>query len=73
MLHIRNPRLPPWLDDLRLEGLRFGPTRLDLHFRRTGEGTFVAVSRMEGPPLSVRIDLDAPLEDPGVSGSTTTH
>jgi glycogen debranching enzyme len=66
-LLIRNPRLPAGLEDLRVEGLRLGGSRLDLHFRRTGEGTFAAVSRLDGPPLSVRIDLTASPEavEPG--------
>lgn len=56
-LHIQNPRLPRWLDDLHVKGLVVGPTKVSLHFTRTGEGTFAAVSAMEGEPLRVRIDL----------------
>jgi len=56
-LLIQNPRLPAWLEDVHIRGMRVGPTRISLHFTRTGEGTFAAVSGMEGEPLRVRIDL----------------
>jgi glycogen debranching enzyme len=57
-LHVHNPRLPPWLEDVQLQNMQIGPGRISLHFSRTGEGTFAAVSGMEGEPLRVRIDLD---------------
>lgn len=56
-LHVQNPRLPPWLEDVHIRGMQVGPTKISLHFTRTGEGTFAAVSGMEGEPLRVRIDL----------------
>ncbi len=56
-LHIASPRLPAWLDELTLEGVRLGSARADLRFTRSGDGTFVAVSGVEGGPLHVRIDL----------------
>ena len=56
-LHVRNPRLPPWLNEVHLRGLSIGGSRLDLHFTRTREGIFTAVGPVEGPPLRVRIGL----------------
>ncbi|WP_373049037.1 glycogen debranching N-terminal domain-containing protein [Vulgatibacter sp.] len=56
-LQIQNPRLPHWLEDVHVRGMQIGPGRVSLHFTRTGEGTFAAVSAMEGEPLRVRIDL----------------
>ena len=56
-LQVHNPRMPRWLDDIHLRGLRIGPSRLHLHFTRTGEGTFAAVSEMEGEPLRIRIEV----------------
>jgi len=56
-LHVQNPRLPTWLEDVHIRGMQVGPTKVSLHFQRTGEGTFAAVSGMEGEPLRVRIDL----------------
>src|SRR5437016_8434501 len=38
-LRIVNPQLPDFLDQLTLEGVRIGGTRLTLHFERGGEGT----------------------------------
>lgn len=56
-LHIQNPRLPPGMDDVHVRNLRLGRSKVSLHFSRTGEGTFAAVSAQEGEPLRVRIDL----------------
>ncbi len=56
-LHVASPTLPPWLDDLRLEGLRVGRARVSLHFTRAREGVFVAVTHVDGGPLRVRIDV----------------
>lgn len=58
-LHVQNPRLPSWLDEVQFHGMQIGPTRVSLHFRRTGEGTFAAVTEMVGEPLRIRIDLGA--------------
>lgn len=33
-----DPHLPPWLPDLRLDDVRVGDARLDLHFWRTPTG-----------------------------------
>ncbi|HEV2108085.1 MAG TPA: hypothetical protein VGR16_07465 [Thermomicrobiales bacterium] len=50
-----DPHLPPWLPDLRLEGVRVGQARLDLEFRRTGSGeTRYRVTRREGRVRVVR-------------------
>ena len=57
LLRIVDPQLPAFLDELRLNGLRVGDTRLDLRFVRSGHGCFATVERQEGPPLAVRIDV----------------
>ncbi|HEX7195933.1 MAG TPA: glycogen debranching N-terminal domain-containing protein [Candidatus Limnocylindria bacterium] len=46
-LLVVDPHLPPWLPDLRLEGVRVGDARLDLEFRRTRSGrtTYRALGR----------------------------
>ncbi len=44
-----DPHLPPWLPDLRLEGVRVGRARLDLEFRRgPGGQTTYRVARRAG-------------------------
>jgi glycogen debranching enzyme len=44
-----DPHLPPWLPDLRLDGVRVGRARLDLAFARTQDGgTRWRVMRREG-------------------------
>jgi glycogen debranching enzyme len=67
VLHVRNPRLPDGVEELSIEGMRLGRSRVDLHFTRRGEGTFVAVTRTEGPPLAVRVDL-GPASDGAAEG-----
>jgi hypothetical protein len=57
MLKIVNPQLPPWMDEIRLSGLRIGATRISLHFTRTGEGCFAALTKSEGEPLAIRIEV----------------
>jgi glycogen debranching enzyme len=50
-----DPHLPAWLPDLRLDGLRVGPSRLDLAFRRGRDGrTRYRVVRREGPVRVIR-------------------
>lgn len=63
-LRIINPQLPPFLDELTLEGVRIGGTRLTLHFERGGEGTFAAVREMQGEPLATRIEVGAQRDEP---------
>lgn len=47
-LHIRRPHLPPFLDDVLVEGLRVGGAQINLRYQRDGETTLVAVQRREG-------------------------
>ena len=56
-LYVRNPRLPPWLNEVHLRRLAVGDSRVDLHFTRTQDAVFTTVGRMEGGPLRVRIGL----------------
>lgn len=61
-LLIVDPHLPPWLPDLRLEGVRVGRATLDLEFRRRPDGTTVyRVLRRSG---SVRVVRQPPPEAP---------
>ena len=51
-LRIERPRLPRWLERVRLEGLRVAGTTVDLEWRRTGGRTEVEVLR-QPPGLQV--------------------
>lgn len=57
MLHIRDPRLPAFLRELTVTGLRIGETRVSLQFRRHGERTLANLLALEGAPLQVHIEL----------------
>ena len=63
-LKIVNPRLPAWLNELTIEGLRVGQTRLTLHFAHSGDGTFATVKEMVGEPLAIRLEIGAHRESP---------
>jgi glycogen debranching enzyme len=56
-LRIVAPRLPSWLDEVVLEGLRVGPARATLRFARGPKGAFVDVVDLQGGPLKVQIEL----------------
>jgi len=56
-LRIAFPQLPPWLDELVLEGLRVGPARATLRFSRGAKGAFPEVVDVTGGPLRVRIEI----------------
>ena len=57
VLHIRNPVLPDFLDELTVSGLTVGDARVSLHFRRHGDRTLANLLSAEGGPLQVRIEL----------------
>jgi glycogen debranching enzyme len=60
-----DPQLPPWLPDLRLDGIRVGPARVDLAFARTQDGTTQwRVMRREG---RVRVLRQPVPQGPGAS------
>lgn len=63
MLRIVNPQLPPFVNELTLEGLRVGSTRVTLRFERRGEGTSAAVREMQGEALVTRIEVGAHPEE----------
>ncbi len=56
-LRIVAPHLPPWLDEIVLEGVRVGPARATIRFVRGPKGAFPEVVDIEGGPLRVRIDV----------------
>ncbi|HEU4630469.1 MAG TPA: glycogen debranching N-terminal domain-containing protein [Gemmatimonadaceae bacterium] len=57
VLHVRDPQLPPFLQELTLDGLAVGDARLTLQFRRQGGRTLANLLALEGEPLQVRIEL----------------
>ena len=63
MLKIVNPQLPPWMNEITLSRLRIGASTIALHFTRTGEGCFAALTESEGEPLAIRIEV-SPRDDP---------
>ncbi len=56
-LHIFNPRLPAWLDWLRLHNLRIGASRVSLEFSRRGNRTFCNVIEVQGEALMISVDF----------------
>jgi glycogen debranching enzyme len=56
-LRIVSPHLPPWLDDLVLEGVRVGAARATLRFHRGTKGASAELVDLEGGPLRVRIEV----------------
>jgi glycogen debranching enzyme len=58
-LKIVNPQLSPWLHELTLSRLRVGRSHVSLHFTRTREGCFAAITESDGEPLAVRIEVGA--------------
>jgi glycogen debranching enzyme len=56
-LRIASPYLPPWLDQIVLEGLRIGPARATIRFARGPKAAFAEVVDVEGGSLSVRIEI----------------
>jgi glycogen debranching enzyme len=55
VLEIIRPRLPPWLSEVEIRGMRIGETRLDLRFTRHDGVTAVQVPRKSGGDLEVLI------------------
>ncbi|HEX9050742.1 MAG TPA: glycogen debranching N-terminal domain-containing protein [Anaeromyxobacter sp.] len=56
-LRVSAPHLPPWLDEIVLQGLRVGPARATLRFVRGPRGAFAEVIDVTGGPLKVHIDI----------------
>jgi glycogen debranching enzyme len=55
-LRIASPRLPPWLDEIVLDGVRVGAARATLRFVRGPKGAFAEVVDVQDGPLRVRIE-----------------
>ncbi len=47
-LTLRQPRLPPWLESLRIDSLNVGDARVKLEFNRIGGTTMVNVAEKQG-------------------------
>jgi glycogen debranching enzyme len=56
-LHIRQPRLPPFLRELTLSRLKVGKSRVSVEFSREGDRTVVKLLEVHGDPLHVAIEL----------------
>jgi len=48
LIYVNNPFLPPWVEEIKLKGLRLGDARLDLLFRQEGEATSFSVLKKRG-------------------------
>jgi glycogen debranching enzyme len=57
VLHVRDPVLPAFLDELTVRNLAIGGSRVALQFRRHGSRTLANLLAVEGAPLQVRIEL----------------
>jgi glycogen debranching enzyme len=57
VLHVRDPVLPDFLNELTLTGLAIGGSRVALQFRRHGTRTLANLLGVDGDPLQVRIEL----------------
>jgi glycogen debranching enzyme len=57
VLHIRNPKLPRFLDKLTIRNLAIGKSRVALQFARHEDRTFANLLSVTGEPLQVRIEL----------------
>jgi glycogen debranching enzyme len=53
-LEIRRPRLPGWLDQVTIKGVRVGTARVDLRFARTQERTIDVDASVQEGELDVR-------------------
>jgi hypothetical protein len=47
-LFIRHARLPAWLGWVSLRHVRVGAAEVDLHYKRSDEGTLVTLTRKRG-------------------------
>jgi glycogen debranching enzyme len=61
-LLVVDPHLPPWLPELRLEGIRVGRAKVDLAFRREGDGR--TTYRVTGRSGHVRVVRQSPPQSP---------
>jgi glycogen debranching enzyme len=57
LLRVVAPWLPPWLDELLLDGLRIGTARVSLRFKRGRAAASAEVVDLQGGPLRVRIEI----------------
>jgi glycogen debranching enzyme len=57
VLHVRDPVLPDFLNELTVTGLAIGQSRVALQFRRHGARTLANLLGVEGDALQVRIEL----------------
>lgn len=57
VLHVKNPLLPPFLDEVTLTKLSVGQARLALQFERHGDRTLANLLSISGKQLQVQIEL----------------
>jgi glycogen debranching enzyme len=58
VLHIKNPVLPTFLDEVTVSKLAIGQSRVALKFERHGDRTLPNLLSISGKPLQVQIDLN---------------
>ncbi|MGH8429497.1 MAG: amylo-alpha-1,6-glucosidase, partial [Solimonas sp.] len=54
-VRLRNPRLPPFLDEVTLRNLRLGGSSSDIRIRRNGDDVSLEILRTRGATLQVSI------------------
>jgi glycogen debranching enzyme len=57
-LYIENPHLPQSIDELTINNMRIGNSRISLRVTRNGERTFVNVVEQSGDPIRVTIEWE---------------
>ncbi|WP_160164645.1 amylo-alpha-1,6-glucosidase [Pedosphaera parvula] len=57
VLHVRNPVLPDFLDELTISNLSVGHSKISLHFKRHGDRTLSNLLSVSGDPIQIRIEL----------------
>ena len=58
VLHIKNPVLPTFLDEVTISKLAIGQARVALRFERHGDRTLANLLSVSGKPLQVQIELN---------------
>jgi glycogen debranching enzyme len=58
VLHIKNPVLPDFLEELTIADLAVGPAKVSIQFRNHNHRTLANLLSISGGPLQVRIELN---------------
>jgi glycogen debranching enzyme len=57
VLHVRNPVLPDFLDELTISNLSVGQSKISLQFKKHGDRTLSNLLSVSGNPIQIRIEL----------------